>query len=170
MPLTLLLLAAVTLQRLGELVLDRRNTRRLLAQGAYEVGAAHYPLMLALHTSWLAGLWIFGWRHPVQFGWFWLFLALQGLRVWVLASLGKRWTTRVMILPGAPLVRRGPYRWVSHPNYAVVVCELAVLPLCLGLPIFAAVFTALNAAVLFIRIRSENAGLMSATEPAKSPP
>ena len=170
MPLTILLLSAVTLQRLGELVLDRRHTRRLLDQGAYEVGAAHYPLMLLLHTAWLGSLWLLGWRHVAVFGWLWLYLALQGLRLWVMASLGARWTTRIIILPGAPLVRRGPYRWISHPNYVVVAAEIAVLPLTLDLPGLALLFSFANAAVLFIRIRAENAGLMSAAEPAKSPP
>ena len=88
-----------------------------------------------------------------------LFLGLEALRVWVLMSLGPRWTTRIIILPGAPLVRRGPYRFFPHPNYAVVCAELLLLPLVFGLWQYALVFTALNAAVLYVRIRAENTAL-----------
>ena len=153
------LLTLVTAGRLGELVLARRNTRRLLAQGAVEVAPGHYPAIVALHASWLAALWLYGAGQPVHPGWLGVFLVLQMARVWVLASLGSRWTTRIIVLPGAELVRRGPYRWISHPNYAVVIGEIAVLPLVLGLPAVAAVFSLLNAAVLRIRIRAESDGL-----------
>jgi methyltransferase len=159
---SVVVLAMVTLQRLGELVLARRNTRRLLAQGAFEIGAAHYPLIVALHAAWLAGLWRLGWDKPIQWPWLAVFLVLQALRVWVLASLGGRWTTRIIILPGAPLVARGPYRFLPHPNYAVVVGEIAALPLAFGLPAYAAAFSLLNAVVLTIRIRAENAALRTA--------
>jgi methyltransferase len=156
---SILILALVTAQRLGELVLARRNTKRLLARGAYEVGAAHYPLIVVMHAAWLAGLWWLAWDRPVQWPWLAVFLVLQALRVWVLASLGPRWTTRIIILPGAPLVARGPYRFLPHPNYAVVIGEIAALPLAFGLPAYAAAFTLLNAVVLTIRIRAENAAL-----------
>ena len=155
MTLAIAVLALVTLQRLGELLLAQRNTRRLIAQGAYEVGAAHYPLIVGLHAAWLAGLWLFGWDRDVSLPWLSVFVVLQLLRVWVIASLGGRWTTRIIILPGAPLVRRGPYRLLSHPNYAVVVGEIAVLPLAFGLPGLAILFSVLNAAVLWVRIRAE---------------
>ena len=159
MTLAVAVLAAVTLQRLGELVLARRNTRRLLAQGGYEVGAAHYPLIVALHAAWLASLWVVGWSRPVNLAWLGLFVGLQLLRVWVIASLGGRWTTRIVILPRAKLVRRGPYRLFSHPNYAVVVAEIAVLPLAFGLVACAVVFSILNALVLSVRIRAEGRAL-----------
>jgi methyltransferase len=159
-----LILGFVTAQRLGELVLARRNTRRLLAQGAHEVGAAHYPLIVALHAAWLLGLWYLAvYRVPagqsVNVFWLLLFVGLQLARVWVIASLGGRWTTRIIILPGATLVRRGPYRFLSHPNYWVVAGELLVLPLVFGLTWYGLVFTLLNAAVMWIRIRAEAAAL-----------
>lgn len=159
MSLALLVLAAVTAQRLGELVLAASNTRRLKAQGAYEVGAAHYPLLIMLHGAWLISLWAFGWNRAVGLPWLALFVGLQALRVWVIATLGPRWTTRIIVLPGAPLVRGGPYRLLSHPNYAVVVAEIAVLPMAFGLPILAAVFSGLNAGVLWVRIGAESKAL-----------
>ena len=150
-----LILGFVTAQRLGELVLARRNTQRLLARGAVESGAGHYPLIVAVHAGWLLGLWLLAWNRPVNAGWLALFLVLQGLRVWVIWTLGYRWTTRIITLPGAPLVKRGPYRFVSHPNYMIVAAEIAVLPIAFGLYAFAVVFSLLNAAVLAVRIRSE---------------
>jgi methyltransferase len=158
----IVVLALVTLQRLSELVLANRNTARLKAQGAVEVGAGHYPLVVILHAAWLAGLWLLAWDRPVAVGWLLVFLVLQALRAWVIVSLGGRWTTRIIILPGAALVRRGPYRFLPHPNYVVVIGEIAVLPLAFGLPLFAVVFSILNALVLTIRIRAEGAALRSA--------
>ena len=151
------LLAAVTIERLYELWLGRRNTAVLLAQGGYEVAAGHYPLIVLLHALWLAGLWVQGWASPLRLGWLAVFLALQIPRVWVIATLGVRWTTRIIVLPGAPLVKHGPYRFVNHPNYLVVIGEIAVLPLCLGLPWYALCFSLANLAVLGIRIRAETA-------------
>ena len=156
------ILGLVTLQRLGELVLSRRNTERLLAQGACEAAPGHYPLIVALHAAWLVGLWYLAvWRPGVEVSWGWLavFVVLQGLRVWVIATLGPRWTTRIIVLPGAPLVREGPYRFVSHPNYCIVAAEILVLPLCFGLVWYGVVFAGLNALVLWIRIRAEAAAL-----------
>ena len=158
------ILALVTAQRLGELVLARRNTKRLLARGGREVGAAHYPLIVAMHAAWLLGLWYFAvFRAPVgqevNLAWLGVFVILQLGRVWVIASLGGRWTTRIVVLPGEPLVRRGPYRFVSHPNYWVVAGEILVLPLAFGLAAFGLVFTILNAAMMWIRIRAEAAAL-----------
>jgi len=154
-----LLLALVTAERLAELWYAQRNSAALLAQGAVEYGARHYPLLVALHAAWLAGLWIEGWDNAVDRGWLAAFLTIQVLRVWTLATLGRRWTTRILVLPNVPLVRIGPYRFMPHPNYAVVAGEIAVLPLCLGMPLYAAVFTVLNAAALFVRIRAEDAAL-----------
>ena len=150
-----IILLLVTLQRLGELLLAQANTKRLMARGGVEVGAAHYPLIVALHAAWLLALWIYGLEQPVSLPLLAIFVVLQALRVWVLATLGSRWTTRIIVLPGEPLVTTGPYRFIAHPNYAVVVGEIAVLPLVLHLPVLALVFSALNAAVLIIRIRSE---------------
>jgi methyltransferase len=162
MTLSILVLALVTLQRLGELLLSARNTSRLKARGAYEVGRSHYPLLVALHAAWLAALWLLGWDRPASLSWLGLYLVLQALRAWVLVTLGPRWTTRIIVLPGAPLVDRGPYRFISHPNYAVVVGEIFVLPMVFGLVEAAIVFTLVNALVLFVRIRSENAALGAA--------
>jgi len=152
-------LALVTMQRLGELVLARHNTKRLRAMGAVEVGADHYPLMISMHAAWLVSLWLLGADQEVDP---WLlsgFVLLQGLRWWVLSTVGPRWTTRIIILPGAPLVTDGPYRYISHPNYLVVAAEIALLPLALHLPLMALIFSGLNAAVLFIRIRAESEAL-----------
>jgi methyltransferase len=159
MILSLAILGLVTAQRLGELVVARRNTARLLADGGVEHGAAHYPLIVALHAAWLLGLWALAWDRPVQLGWLAAYVVLEGLRAWVLLSIGSRWTTRIIGVPGETLVRRGPYRFVSHPNYLVVAGEVAVLPLVFGLPTYAAVFSLANAAVLWIRIRAENTAL-----------
>lgn len=156
------ILGLVTLQRLAELVLSRRNTERLLVQGAREVAPGHYPLIVALHAAWLVGLWYLAVWHGdvgVSGGWLAVFVVLQGLRVWVIATLGPRWTTRIILLPGAPLVREGPYRFVSHPNYCIVAGEILVLPLCFGLVWYGIVFSGLNALVLWIRIRAEQAAL-----------
>ncbi|MGV8987189.1 MAG: isoprenylcysteine carboxyl methyltransferase family protein [Cypionkella sp.] len=158
----LLLLSFVTLSRLGELWLARRNTAALMERGAVEVAPGHYPLIVAMHALWLATLWAFGSGQAVQPIWLALFLALQAARFWVLATLGERWTTRIIVLPGEPLVLSGPFRYVRHPNYAVVVAEIAVLPLCLGLPWVALVFSVANALVLTVRIKAENAGLAQA--------
>ncbi|MFQ3452544.1 isoprenylcysteine carboxylmethyltransferase family protein [Bradyrhizobium sp. UFLA01-814] len=164
------ILALVTLQRLGELVLSCRNTERLLARGAVEVGANHYPLIVLVHAGWLTALWIWGRDQDVNLAALAGFLLLQGLRVWILAALGPRWTTRIVVLPGAPLVASGPYRYFPHPNYAVVVGEIALLPLALYLPRLALIFTLLNLAVLALRIRVENRALSVSEWPRTSMP
>ena len=157
-----LILAFVTLQRLGELVLARRNTARLLARGAREVAPGHYSTIVLLHAAWLAGLWVLVALRglaEISLPWLAVFVVLQGLRVWVIATLGPRWTTRIIVLPGAPLVLRGPYRFMRHPNYAVVAGEILVLPLVFGLVWYGLAFSALNALVLAARIRAEDAAL-----------
>jgi methyltransferase len=157
-------LAAVTLQRASELVISRHNTQRLMARGAVEVASGHYPLIVAVHAGWLISLWVLGSQQPVNVPLLGFYLVLQGLRFWMLWTLGARWTTRIIVLPGQKLVSAGPYRFLPHPNYAIVACEIALLPLTLGLPMLAAVFTALNAAVLAIRISAENRALAAACE------
>jgi methyltransferase len=154
-----IILALVTLQRAAELVVARRNTRNLLARGAVELASGHYPLVVAVHAGWLISLWIFGREQPVNAIALSAYLVLQGLRGWVFWTLGARWTTRIIVLPGERLVSTGPYRYLSHPNYAVVAGEITVLPLVLYLPWIAAIFTILNAGVLAIRIRAENRAL-----------
>lgn len=157
------LLGFVTLSRLGELWLARRNTAALLARGGFEVAPGHYPLIVVMHALWLASLWIFGAGQPVHPIWFAVFVLLQVGRIWVLQALGPRWTTRIITLPGEVLVSHGPFRYLRHPNYAVVIGEIAVLPLTLGLPWVALVFSIANAAVLTIRIKAENVGLVEAS-------
>ena len=150
----------VALQRLVEMRYAERNTRALRARGAIEIGARHYPLIVALHTGWLVA--VAAWMPvPTVIHWWllWVFVVLQLLRVWVLATLGPYWTTRIIALPDAPLVKRGPYRFVRHPNYIVVACEIAVLPLVFGELWVAIVFSLLNAAILTWRIRQEEGTL-----------
>jgi methyltransferase len=165
---SLVILALVTAQRLGELVLARHNTSRLMARGAIEIGRSHYPFLVAMHAAWLLTIWVLGWDRQVLMTWLVLFCCLQILRVWVLATLGGRWTTRIIVLPGASLVKSGPYRFVSHPNYVVVCAEIAVLPLAFGLPWVAVVFSLLNAGVLAVRIAAENRALAASTSLATS--
>jgi len=154
------ILGLVILQRLVELVVANRNTARLMARGAREVGAAHYPLFILLHVSWLVAIAL---TTPLDRRPNWpligVFAMLQGLRIWVVTSLGPYWTTRVITLDDAPLVRRGPFRFVRHPNYWVVCSEIAVLPLAFGNWPVAMVWTALNAMLLIHRIRIETAAL-----------
>jgi methyltransferase len=154
-----LLLGLVTAERIAELYLSRRNTAALMAKGALEFAPGHYPAVVLMHAVWLASLWIFGATRMVNPAWLAVFLTLQVLRVWTLVTLGPRWTTRIIVLPDSPLVSNGPYRFVSHPNYVVVVGEIAALPLCLGLPWIALLFSAANVILLFIRIRAETIAL-----------
>ena len=158
------ILGLVALQRAGELVVSRHNTHRLLARGAVEVAPHHYPLMVAVHAAWLISLWVLGHDQPVNILGLLAYLVLQGFRFWVMWTLGSRWTTRIIVLPEQPLVSAGPYRFLSHPNYAVVAGEIVVLPWALGLPLVATIFTILNAMVLAIRIRAENRALAASRE------
>jgi methyltransferase len=152
-------LAYLTVQRLIELWWAKQNEARLLAAGGIEHGRSHLWLMILVHAAWLAGLWLLAYDRPVEPFFLALFIVLQLARLWVLLTLGRRWTIRIVTMPGEHLVAWGPYRLLRHPNYAVVVGEIAVVPLALGLPIYAVVFTILNLAVLAIRIPAENAAL-----------
>ena len=153
------LLAFVTMQRLVELPLAHANTRRLLAAGGHEVGASHYPWIVALHSAWLLTLWWLAPGRRVNIPFLLLFLLIEAGRVWVLRTLGNRWTTRIIVVPGEELVATGPYRFVSHPNYLVVVGEIAVLPLVFGLWDVAIIFSLLNGVILTVRMRAENRAL-----------
>jgi methyltransferase len=153
------ILSIVTVQRLAELWLSNRNTRRLFEQGAVEAGRGHYSLIVGVHVAWLAALWWWAPGQPINWSLVVLFALLQLARLWVITTLGSRWTTRIIVLPGAPLVRAGPYRFVDHPNYVIVALEIAVLPLAFGLVEWALFFSILNAAVLAVRIRAENQAL-----------
>lgn len=152
------IVAAIALQRLGEVVHARRNAARLLAQGGVEVGAGHYPVIVGMHVAWLiAILIVVPADRPVDWTMLALYGVLQVLRYWVIVSLGPYWTTRVIVVPGAPPVRTGPYRLIRHPNYAIVAGEIAVLPLVFGEWRIALLFSILNAVVLAHRIRIEGA-------------
>jgi len=159
MTFNILILSFVTLERLFELWLARRNTAQLIAKGAREHGSGHYPLIVGVHVLWLAALWWLTPSRPIDGFWLALFVLIELTRLWVLATLGRRWTTRIIVLPDAPLVESGPYRFINHPNYWVVIGEIAVLPLVFGLWLVALVFSMANAAALTIRIREENRAL-----------
>lgn len=154
-----ILLAYLTVQRLAELWWAKQNEARLMAAGGIEYGHSHLPLIILLHAAWMAGLWLSAYDRPVEPFFFALFVVLQAARFWVLATLGRRWTIRIIVVPGERLVAEGPYRFLRHPNYAVVTGEIAVVPLALGLPVYALVFSVLNAAMLAIRITAENTAL-----------
>jgi methyltransferase len=155
-------LALVALQRLAELLYSARNTRRLLARGGVEIGAVQYPFFVLLHAAWLVSmaLLIPASRVP-NWTLLGLYVLLQPLRLWSIAALGPYWTTRIITMPQAPLVRHGPYRFFRHPNYVVVCAEIAILPLAFGATELAIVFSFLNASLLSWRIRVEELALMT---------
>jgi len=165
------ILALCAAQRLVELAIARRNEHRLRAAGAVEHGAGHYKLLVALHAAWFAALaWVLRPDTPVSWALIAVFIVLQLARIWVLATLGGYWTTRIISLPGAPLVARGPYRFIRHPNYAIVAADIALLPLAFGACAIAAIFSVLNAAILWLRIRTEDAALAQRRVAATSEP
>ena len=160
----ILAVALVAVQRLFELVLARKNERRARARGAVERGEGHYLLIVALHTLWLVSTLVEGLLRGPELPAFWpaplaLFLLLQPVRYWSIFSLGDRWNTKILVLPGEKPLRRGPYRYLNHPNYVVVVVEILTFPLIFGAWITALFFTVLNAVVLSVRIREENRAL-----------
>jgi methyltransferase len=153
-------LALVLLQRLLELLYSARNTRRLLARGGIETGAAQYPFFILVHAGWLVSMALFIPPQTIPNWWLvGLYGALQPLRIWTIASLGPYWTTRIISVPAAPLVRRGPYRIFRHPNYVVVCAEIFILPFAFGATEIAILFSFLNAALLSWRIRTEESVL-----------
>ena len=155
-----LILGLVVLQRTGELLLARRNTARLLREGAFEIGAGHYPLFILLHGAWLAAIALsLRADTPIAPAPLALYLLLQLGRIWILATLGRYWTTRVITHPGTPLVRKGPYRFLRHPNYLLVALEIPLLPLVFDMVWIAVLFGLANLALLAWRIRLEEAAL-----------
>jgi len=170
------LIGLVALERLAELVVAQRNARWAFARGGRETGAGHYPVMVVLHTGLLVGCLVEVWVADPPFlpalGWPMLVLALgaQVLRWWCIATLGPRWNTRVIVVPDLPLVARGPYRWLRHPNYVAVVVEGFALPLVHSAWVTALVFTVANAFLLSVRIRTENVALEGAVPPAAGRP
>jgi len=156
------LLGFITLQRIAELWWARQNERRLFAVGGVEYGRSHLLLIVFLHAAWLIGLWALAYNRPIEPLFFAIVVVVQICRFWVLATLGRRWTIRIIVVPEEKLVAGGPYRLLRHPNYAVVAAEMAAVPLAVGLPLYALAFSILNAAVLAIRIPAENAALAGA--------
>lgn len=154
-------LALVALQRVTEVWYATRNARRLLARGGVEHGAVQYPFFVALHAAWLIAMALLIPRNRIP-DWtlLWIYIALQPLRIWAITSLGAYWTTRIISVPGEPLVRRGVYRFFRHPNYIVVCAEIALLPLAFHATELAIVFSFLNAALLSWRIRVEERALL----------
>lgn len=163
-----IILSIVIIQRLLELVIAKRNEKNMRAQGAYEVGASHYPLMILLHVSFFISLLIevniFNLTpSPLFLLFLVMFLCVQGLRIWCLTSLGSFWNTKIIVLPGAHVVTKGPYKYLRHPNYLVVSMEIALLPLMFEAYFTAICFTILNAIMLSIRIPTEERALKEAT-------
>jgi methyltransferase len=160
-----LLILAIGIERLAELIVSRRNARWAFAHGGKEFGRGHYPVMVAVHTALLIGCVVEVWAlHRPFIPWLgWPMLALvtlsQALRWWCVGTLGYRWNTLVIVVPQAPLIRRGPYRRLHHPNYVAVVVEGVALPLVHTAWLTAAGFTLANALLLRVRIRVENAAL-----------
>ena len=161
----IIILSLVTLQRLAELYIAHRNTKKLIARGGFEIASGHYPLIVLLHTAWLAGLWYLAFRLEVSWPWIFSYLVLEAARGWIIAALGSRWTTRIIVVPGETLVDAGPYKYFRHPNYMVVACEIFILPAAFGLWWYAVIFAAINAALLYWRIRSEDEALAPLREP-----
>ena len=166
-----ILIVLVALERVAELVVSQRNLRWSAEQGGIEYGRSHYPFMVVLHVGLLAGalveVWFFptpmiAWLSWVMFG---LVLFSQALRWWCISTLGQRWNTRIVIVPGLPRVTGGPYRWLSHPNYVAVVIEGFALPMVGFAWVTAIAFTVLNIPLLAVRIREENAALATLPPP-----
>jgi methyltransferase len=155
----LTILSLVVIQRLAELFIAKRNTDRLLNNGGVEISSGHYPLIVAFHAIWLGGLWYLVWGHEVQWPWAFAYLVLQAARGWIIAALGSRWTTRIIIVPGETLSTSGPYKYFRHPNYMIVAAEIFILPMVFGLWFYALVMGCINLGVLYWRIREEEAAL-----------
>ena len=155
----IIILSLVTLQRLVELFIAHRNTRRLMARGGFEVASGHYLFIVALHALWLAGLWYLALYLDISWPWIFVYLVLEAARGWIIAALGQRWTTRIIVVPGEELVDEGPYKYFRHPNYMVVAAEIIILPMAFGLWWYAIIFGVLNGALLYWRIKSEDEAL-----------
>jgi methyltransferase len=163
------LLVVIAFERLAELVVSQRHAAASLRHGGVEYGQGHFPVMVALHVGLLVGCWVepLALHRPFIPALAWpmlvLVIAANALRWWCIATLGPRWTARVIVIPGLPLVRSGPYRWFAHPNYVAVVVEGAALPLMGSAWITACTFTAANAALLTVRLRCEKRALATAS-------
>ncbi|HEX7538013.1 MAG TPA: isoprenylcysteine carboxyl methyltransferase family protein [Dermatophilaceae bacterium] len=167
-----LLIVVVALERLAELVVSRRNLAWALRHGGREYGFGHYPFMVVLHTGLLVACLVEaahrGFIPALGWSMFVVVVLAQALRWWCITTLGPRWNTRIVVIPGLPLVDGGPYRWVRHPNYVAVVLEGIALPLVHTAWVTAVIFTVVNAVLLRVRISSENAAMARAL--AQAPP
>jgi methyltransferase len=169
------LLAVICLERVAELVVSQRHAAASLARGGAESGRGHFPVMVALHAALIAGCWIEplaahrAFIPALGYPMLAVVVAANALRWWCIATLGPRWSARVIVLPGEPLVRSGPYRWFAHPNYAAVIIEGAALPLAGSAWLTATAFTVLNAILLAVRVRCENQALAVAQTTGAAP-
>jgi methyltransferase len=159
----------VIFQRIIELLIARNNEKWIRSQGGYEVGAKHYPYMVAIHVGFFISLIIEFLAFKDGLSRFWLplfvlFISLQLMRVWVISSLGRYWNTKILVLPGANVVKKGPFHLIRHPNYVVVTCEIIVIPLLFGAYFTAVIFTILNIIILSVRIPKEEAALREVTD------
>jgi methyltransferase len=155
----ILFILFVILQRLSELYISSRNEKWLLSQGAVEYGKEHYPFIVALHTLFIIAMiteYLLRNNTPISYGFLALFVLLLLFKFWALSSLGKYWNTKIYRVPGANPVKKGPYKLFKHPNYFIVVCEIAIIPMVFNLYYTAIIFTLLNAVMLWVRIRVEN--------------
>ncbi|MDN4607822.1 isoprenylcysteine carboxyl methyltransferase family protein [Sporosarcina highlanderae] len=163
-----IVISIVIVQRLFELLIARRNEKWMMSQGAFEAGATHYPIMVGMHILFFISLLVEVFFFNRQLSPIWtilltFFLIAQVLRVWCLASLGKFWNTKIIVLPNAEVVRKGPYKWIRHPNYTIVATELLVLPLMFNAFFTAVLFTLLNCWMMTVRIPAEEKALKEAT-------
>lgn len=170
-----LILTLVTLQRVIELIIAHRNTKKIEARGGFEVGSNRYGFVVALQFAWLAGLWylVLAWLPPIDQPWIYAYVVLEATRGWIVAALGSSWTTRLMVVPGEDLPDEGFRSWIRHANYFVVAAEIFILPLAFGLIWYALGFGILNLALLFWRMRSEDEALRPLREeppPAEEAP
>ena len=151
----IIFLGYIVFERLIELPIANRNTKRLKALGGVEHSPGHYPLIVAVHTGWIIAMVWWGHNNPVNFVWLGVYAVLQALRVYIIGTLGQRWTTRIIVVPDEEKVAKGPFAVLPHPNYLLVIAEILIAPLVLELWEVAAIFGALNAMVLTIRISAE---------------
>jgi methyltransferase len=163
-----IVISIVILQRLVELVVAKRNEKWMRGQGAFEAGAAHYPVMVSMHIAFFISLIAEVLLFDKSLSSVWIlfliiFLVTQLARIWCLTSLGKFWNTKIIILPGADVVQKGPYKWIRHPNYVIVATELLVLPLMFSAYFTAIIFSFLNVWMLSVRIPAEEKALKEAT-------
>lgn len=156
---TFMILFAVTVERTGTAVVGRRNARRLLKEGGIETGFSHYYPMVAIHGGWVIALWSTAFGQPINLALLGAYLLVVAFRFWAVATLGRRWTSRIVVIPGEKLVAGGPYRIMPHPIYIALMLEFLLLPAAFGLWWVMAVFSVLNAGILFVRIRAEQEAL-----------